>query len=230
MGIARPLNWISGNFHGVHNMDLIYKIATQVKTVAKLLGSKNLADKYVNSAGGKFLSRGHLTAKADFVYGSAQSSTFWYLNAAPQWQTFNGGNWNSLEDNVRVFASTNSLNLIVYTGTHGQMSLLDENNNRVPIYLRVDKNENGMPVPKFFWKIIYDSERMLGTAFVGVNDPYAEKITSDMLICKDVSDSIRWLTWKSNSIDKGISYACSINELMKTIPTIPKLEVKGLLY
>ena len=64
-----------------------------------------------------FLSKGHLVAKADFFHGSHQQATFAYTNAAPQWQTFNGNNWNSLENDVRTFASMINLDLECYTGT-----------------------------------------------------------------------------------------------------------------
>ncbi|XP_063974978.1 uncharacterized protein LOC135161383 [Diachasmimorpha longicaudata] len=227
-GFPRPFNWISGNFYGKYDINSLYKRNSQLETLTRLLDSERLANKYIS--GSAFMSRGHLTAKVDFVYGSAQRSTFWYLNAAPQWQQFNGGNWETLESSVRRFADRNSLDLIVYTGTHGQMSLMDENNNPVPIYLYADGDEYALPVPRFFWKIIYDPERMLGTAFVGVNDPYAAEITDDMFICKDIADRVKWLTWQGNNIYKGVSYACSIDDLRLKIPSVPKIKVNGLLY
>lgn len=57
-------------------------------------------------------------AKSDNVHAAAQMATFWYSNAAPQWQTFNGGNWNALEGAVRKYAARQQKDLICYTGTY----------------------------------------------------------------------------------------------------------------
>jgi len=107
--------------------------------------------------GNYFLSRGHLAANADFVYGSAQRATFWFLNVAPQWQTFNGANWAQIEDSARDFAATNGNDLVVYTGTHGVTTLDDVNGNPAEIYIAYDSNGNGvLRVPEFYWKIVYE--------------------------------------------------------------------------
>ena len=59
--------------------------------------------------------RGHLAAKADFVFGAQQISTFWLINAPPMWDVINNGNWGRLEDVIRNYAKSNHE---VYTGTH----------------------------------------------------------------------------------------------------------------
>lgn len=64
------------------------------------------------------MSKGHLVAKADFFHGPHQMATFRYINAAPQWATLNGNNWNSLENDVRAFAARTTKDLIIYTGTY----------------------------------------------------------------------------------------------------------------
>ena len=38
-------------------------------------------------------------------------------NIAPQWQRFNGGNWNNLEKAIRKYASQSNHTLYVFTGT-----------------------------------------------------------------------------------------------------------------
>ena len=68
------------------------------------------------------------------------------MNVAPQWQTFNGGNWAELEDEVRNFASDRGLDLVVYTGTNGVLQLDDTNGNPVDIYLSPDGRQ--LPVPE----------------------------------------------------------------------------------
>lgn len=175
------------------------------------------------------MSRGHLTAKADFVYGPQQRSTFWYINAAPQWQSFNGGNWNTLELNVRHFAASRRLDLDVYTGVHGQMTMADTESRQQPIHLHYEANERWLPAPKFYWKVIYDPITKRGTAFVGLNDPFIRRIPESVYICNDISSSINWLTWNPKNILQGVSYACTVPDLRKVVPTVPPLNVVGIL-
>lgn len=96
----------------------LYKRATQRVTFTTLLGSAALAEDHIHLTNDYFLSKGHLVAKADFLYGAQQLTTFWYSNAAPQWQTFNGNNWNALENDCRSFAGSLGADLEVYTGTY----------------------------------------------------------------------------------------------------------------
>lgn len=104
--------------HSGINPTNLYKRATQRVTMTSLLGSAQLGDQFIHLTNDFFLSKGHLVAKADFLYGAQQLTTFWYTNAAPQWQTFNGGNWNSLENDCRAFAGSIGADLTVYTGTY----------------------------------------------------------------------------------------------------------------
>lgn len=64
------------------------------------------------------MSRGHLVAYSDFVFNTQQQATMVFVNANPQWQTFNGQNWNYLEQDVRAFVGRVNQDLIVYTGSH----------------------------------------------------------------------------------------------------------------
>ncbi|XP_059478930.1 uncharacterized protein LOC132198744 isoform X2 [Neocloeon triangulifer] len=100
IGEQRPL-FVEGPFYPDISVNSKYVKEGQRATLAQLLGSQELANKYIG-AGDYYLARGHLAARADFVFSSHQRATFWYVNVAPQWQTFNGGNWNTLEDNICV--------------------------------------------------------------------------------------------------------------------------------
>ena len=80
---------------------------------------------------------------ATFVF---KYSTFYYINAAPQWQTFNSGNWLSVENSVRSLAEDQGRELVVYTGTNGVMRLKDEEGDEVDIFLYPE--EGRLPVPK----------------------------------------------------------------------------------
>lgn len=65
-----------------------------------VVGDKKISD-YFQENGTKFLSRGHLAPDADFLFGSWQFATYFYINAAPQWQSINGKNWLTVEKLVR---------------------------------------------------------------------------------------------------------------------------------
>lgn len=168
-----------------------------------------------------------MTAKADFVYGVQQRLTFWYLNTAPQWQTFNDGNWNSLEVSVRRFAASRRLDLDVYTGVYGQMTMEDIHDKWQPVHLHIEGAI--MSVPRFYWKVIYDPLSKRGTAFVGLNDPFIRLVTDDVYLCTDISEKIEWLEWTPCNIEAGISYACSVADLRKAVPVVPLLDVIDIL-
>ncbi|KAF2879242.1 hypothetical protein ILUMI_26929 [Ignelater luminosus] len=136
--------------------------------------------------------------------------TFYYINSAPQWKSFNGGNWKNLEITIRKEALERNVRLSVYTGTHETLRL----NNRV-----ITLGSSGkMPVPLYFWKVVTEKKTGEGIAFVGVNDPF----NLYQLLCPDICNQITWLgnfgelRKRQNS---GIVYCCSI-ESLKRIPNI----------
>ncbi|XP_026831080.1 uncharacterized protein LOC105281091 isoform X2 [Ooceraea biroi] len=224
-GYPRP-RFQAGEFYPGIDLDQLYRFETQLETLARILNSTELARQRLKKSV-QFLSRGHMAAKADFVYGNQQRATFWYMNTAPQWQSFNGGNWNTLEANVRQFAASRQLDLDVYTGVHGQMTMEDIHGRQQPV--RLHANSEVLSAPKFYWKVIYDPVSKRGTAFVGLNDPFIRSITYDVYLCTDISDKIKWLDWEADDITAGISYACSVDDLRRAVPHMPKLDVSEIL-
>lgn len=227
---ARP-GWVTDKlFSG--NVNNFYTKKSQLQVLGQILNSEELAEGYLKK---NSLARGHLAPKVDFVYDSEQNATFSYANCAPQWTSFNGGNWKHVETSVRNFVADNDLKVTIYTGVHGQMTLKDDKDNEQAVFLHIDENNKGyITVPRFYWKVIYDPASLLAFAIVGVNDPFSEEITKDMFLCTDISDSpdAAWLTksWNSRkTISQGVSYACSYDELRKAVPTVPDLKVKGIL-
>ena len=228
----RP-SWETHGFFQKHNINNIYKRKHQLETLTKILNSETLAQTYLKN---NYLSRGHLSAKADFVYGIEQNLSMTYINAAPQWYSFNNGNWRYVENAVRKFVVQNQLNLIIYTGVYGHMTIKDKYNENLPLYLDIDLNNRGyIKVPKFFWKIIYDHNRKLAVTIVCVNDPFRKFISKDMLICQHIcsASAVGWLTGSWNTrknIWMGVCYVCSYRNLKKSVSTLPHLKVEGLLY
>nr|CAD7458447.1 unnamed protein product [Timema tahoe] len=229
VGFPRP-SWVEGGFYPNLTPNTQYNRNQQIATFSRILGSTDLGAQYVSSTSDYYLSRGHLIAKADYVYGSQQRATFYYMNSAPQWQTFNGGNWNTLEDNVRRYARDQSVDLVIYTGTYGITTLPDARGVEKELYLYVDENNNNaMPIPKLYWKVVYNPLSQAATVFIGVNNPYITSLKNDYQLCNDVSSKVSWLTWDKNSQKKGFSYACEFADFRKSVPAMPAITVKSLL-
>jgi hypothetical protein len=212
------------------SVNTLYTQVTQKETISGLLGSTELGDQYIDATSDYYLARGHLSAKADYVYGSQHRATFHFVNVAPQWQTFNGGNWEVLESSVRDYADKNKLNLEVYTGTYGVATLPNINGNETELYLYVDLNNNkAIPVPKFYWKAVYDPKSQAGVVFVGINNSYVTKPQGDYLICTDVCSKLTWGEWDQKNIKKDYSYCCEVDDFRSTVKYLPQFTVKGLL-
>jgi hypothetical protein len=228
-GFSRP-SLIRGNFFPGLSVDNLYTRITQRQTISILLGSTQLGDYYIHPTNDYYLVRGHLSAKADFVYGSQQRATFHFVNVAPQWQTFNGGNWVALESSVRAYADKNKLDLEVYTGTYGVATLPDIHGVETELYLYLDGNNNkAIPVPKLFCKAVYEPISKAGVVFVGVNNPYVPNPQGDYIICTNVCSNITWVTWDRTNIKKGYSYCCNVNDFRTMVKYLPRFTVSGLL-
>ncbi|KAF2884542.1 hypothetical protein ILUMI_21635 [Ignelater luminosus] len=211
------------------SVSTLYSQKGQRKTINTILGLDESNTSVIQPNSNFYLATGHYTPKAEFVYGSQQRLTFYYVNAAPQWQSFNGGNWNTMEANYRDLAFNRGLDFTVYTGTHGISTLPDINGNDQELYLWIsDGTKKGIPVPALFYKVLYEPISQAGIALVGLNNPYKKDIKDD-IICKDVCDKVNWLSWKNKNITLGYGYCCEVDDLRKTIKTLPNFTVKKLL-
>jgi len=229
IGFPRP-SFVQDNLFPGMSVDTLYTQNTQRQTISGLLGSTQLGNQFIVPSTVYYLARGHLAANTDFVYGSQQRATFHFVNVAPQWQTFNAGNWEALESSVREYADNNTLDLVVYTGTYGVATLPNVNGIETELYLHVDSNNNkAIPVPKFYWKAVYDPKSQAGVVFVGINNPYVSNPQGDYLICTDVCSNISWVIWNPQNITKGYSYCCEFNDFRSTVNYLPQFTLSGLL-
>ena len=226
-GLQR-LNFTDDNFFPGMSVDYLYTKRVQDQTISKILGLPPSGNKYINAT--HYLSRGHLSAKADFVYVSQKNATYTFVNVAPQWQPFNGANWAALESSVQAYADRNKLDLEVYTGTHDVATLPNATGNETDLYLYVDINNNkAIPVPKFYWKAVYEPKSKAGVVFVGINNPHIPVANGDYIFCPDVCSDITWVTWDRKNITKGYSYCCEVDDFRYTVKTLPQFPVSGLL-
>nr|AKB95589.1 DNA/RNA non-specific endonuclease [Sesamia inferens] len=225
--VDRP-SWLAGSFFPGVAVNTMYTQANQKTVVTQYVGA-TLADRYITNH--QFMSRGHLAAKSDYVFATGQRATFHFVNAAPQWQPFNAGNWNWLEQNLRARIGAAGYNTVIYTGTFGVTQLRDQNNRFVDIYLVPERNQ--IPVPLYFYKVVYDASRRIGTAFISINNPYytlaearARQFCTDR--CRNNS-AFNWLRWQPDRIDIGYSFCCTVDDFRRTIPHLPAFATNGLL-
>ncbi|XP_022218219.2 uncharacterized protein LOC111071273 [Drosophila obscura] len=228
-GVDRITFGAGGYFAG-KNVDKLYTQVTQKETIDKELGMDSA--RYFDSAKNVFLARGHMGAKADFVYAPEQRATFLFINAAPQWQTFNAGNWARVEDGVRAWVSKEKKHVECYTGVWGVTTLPNKDGKQTALYLAHDANNNGLiPVPKLYFRVVIEPSTRKGIVLIGVNNPHLslDEIKRDYVLCEDISDRINWISWKKADISAGYSYACEVAEFRKRVDHLPQFSVSGLL-
>ncbi|CAH2257289.1 jg26108 [Pararge aegeria aegeria] len=226
-GVDRP-SWLAGPFFPGVNINTIYTQNNQRQVIANLLGS-NMVDRYITS--NQFLARGHLAAKTDYVFATGQRSTFYFINAAPQWQPFNAGNWMSLEANLRRRIAAARYNTVIYTGTFGVTQLRNSAGRLVDIHLH---SNNRVPVPQYFYKVVYDASRRQGTAYISINNPYYTLAEARQLqFCTDRcrnNAAFNWINWQPDRVDIGYSFCCTIPDFRRRIAHVPNFNVaNGLL-
>ncbi|XP_058985161.1 uncharacterized protein LOC101888582 [Musca domestica] len=229
--VARP-RFIEGDFYKGKNVDNLYTKVQQNITISKILGMD--ASPYFNDSIDIYMARGHMAAKTDFIFGSPQRATFFFVNVGPQWQAFNGGNWERVEDGVRKYVAKENLTVDCYTGIWGVSTLPDVNGTQQELYLAFDENNNGLiPVPKIYFRVVIDRATRKGIVLIGVNNPHAslEQIKEEYLICEDIGDKIDWIQWAKEDLYKGYSYACSVPDFIKVVKHLPleDLETSGIL-
>ena len=101
--------------------------------------------------------RGHLAPSADFRWSEqALSESYFYSNMSPQLPEFNREIWADLENTLRgyIYRHANA-RLLVVTG-----GILSDD---LP---KVERSENQVSVPKFFYKVVLDLTNKRAIAFV----------------------------------------------------------------
>ncbi|KAM3955545.1 LOW QUALITY PROTEIN: uncharacterized protein ACR2FA_010539 [Aphomia sociella] len=188
----------------------------------------------------QFLARGHLAARTDFIMRSDQRATYQYVNSAPQWQRGNSGDWAALEAALRQRIHSYGSPVTVYTGTAGVLSLTDQAGKLKELYLHVDENNNGIiPVPLYFFKLVYDPKQRAAAAFVSVNTATPNRTAVFLPVisgspnrtagplagCRSCGRHA-WLHWRPR--DNTDSFCCDYAALAAQVPHLPRLDVKTL--
>lgn len=109
----RP-DWLQGSgIYTIGTVNNLFLRSNQRATVNSLLGLEADSEQYIQTNTDSYLARGHITARSDGYYAAQQNATFYMPNCAPQWQKFNGWNWNQIEIDVRNYASDRGVDLQV---------------------------------------------------------------------------------------------------------------------
>ena len=124
--------------------------------------------------------RGHLVSAEDFAYDyRKQSITFSYYNCFPQTRHLNRGAWKSWENTIRKESQLDRLK--IYTGgIYGQQKI-----------------GNGVGVPDYCWKIVYNTRTKL--------------ITHALLFRNDLSQAVQRIT--ISQLKQLLGYQVDFNAL-----------------
>ncbi|KAI4457000.1 endonuclease related [Holotrichia oblita] len=223
--------WTQGSFYRGVSVDNVYKRNNQRIAINSQLGLDRDSRIYITEDDQKYyLARGHLAPKADFIYGPQQDITFYFLNAVPQWNLLNTGNWKILEDDLRRFASIRGIDLKIVTGTSEIFSLpYNFTQQSVELFLNTQTSTKTIPIPKFIWKVAYHEVSSKGVAFVGVNNPFLKEDFNEYTICRNICRKLNYIHINLNYVKNGYVYCCEVGDLIKTVSTIPITSVSGLL-
>ncbi|XP_063913734.1 uncharacterized protein LOC135130298 [Zophobas morio] len=181
---------------------------------------------YVNDV--HYLTKGQLAPPDDFLYVLQRDATYNLANVAPQWNTFDEGNWRSLENGiVNLLESQDIGGATILTGTLKSASL--RNSSGEEIELRIAPL---IVVPRWFWKIVYFPDLHFGAIFFGYNNPYVNKFLVDAEFLREICSTDVFGTlqssWMLNDIDNtdpflGYTYACPLNTVQIIDPLIGEI-------
>ncbi|XP_044261480.1 uncharacterized protein LOC123009323 [Tribolium madens] len=132
-----------------------------------LQGDVDLFYKTIRNYEGETYDKGHLAPRCDFNTEIDRSMTFFYINAAPQWSSFNKGIWRNLEQGVRDQTTPDPPQYVI-TGTVGSRNL--------------NSSHNLINIPKYFYKIVLPEP----VVYIGFNynNTSEERLCQPLNFCK----------------------------------------------
>lgn len=207
----------------------VYDITNQKETFANLLcGEGSTTERSCNYIDDKnnvdlYLVPSQLAPKSHFVYTLAGSTTFYYLNTAPQWKSIKYGNWDKIEKHVLKMAAQLKKDLVVCTGVYGHLQLRPGMGGKrswedIFMYYDYTRCTQQLPVPLYFWKLVYEPSSNRGMVFVTVNNPFIKK-GSNYHVCRNPGQTVMGQTpagWNPQNIKEGYSYMCAIEDFIAT--------------
>ncbi|XP_014358827.2 hemicentin-1 isoform X3 [Papilio machaon] len=149
----------------------------------------------------------------DVSPGVSQIATYSNLNIVPHWSTCGTKNWDDIEMRIRILAKPLNRNLIVRTGTSGQLQFPTTSLRMQNIFIH-DRSNKRQPVPKFLWKVVQDEFSRSSLAIIQVNVPDLKLSEAlSYVVCKDICNLVEWMkspVWRD--VKYGFTYCCTIKE------------------
>ena len=114
----------------------------------------------------------------------------------------------------------------MFTGTDGILQYPDVSSNKRDIFLYEDQY---LPAPLYFWKVLRDQETNTAAVFIGLNDPHSRRAPVEL--CPNTCSEMSWVDWEMTDLDGGYMYCCTLKEAAAAFPVIASLglESSGLL-
>lgn len=112
----------------------------------------------------------------------------------------------------------------LYTGTHGVLSLKNNEGTPVDIYLK----ENKFPVPKYIWYVVRSENKAVAFAIFN-RSTISEKEKQKDSFCTSKCEEITWITKllenkNFKKVESGYVLCCEFNEFKRTVSEMPNLE------
>jgi hypothetical protein len=112
----------------------------------------------------------------------------------------------------------------LYTGTHGVLSLKNNEGEQTEIFLK----ENKFPVPKYFWYVVKSENKAV--AFVIFNrSSISDKDRQKDSFCTSKCEELSWLhhlleNKNYRKVESGLVLCCEFHEFKRTVTEMPSLE------
>uniref|UniRef100_A0A2M3ZZ76 Putative deoxyribonuclease i n=2 Tax=Anopheles triannulatus TaxID=58253 RepID=A0A2M3ZZ76_9DIPT len=191
----------------------VYTQSHQHDRFEKVLGSSAEASRYINSS--SYLAKGHLTPDGDAIMNNWAAATYFFINAAPQWQIINAGNWLRIENAVRKLAIRLNDTVRVLTGVHDVLQLPNIEGQQVTLSL----SENGLvEIPKWLWKVVIHEPSNSAVVFITLNNPF---VNASETLCENICSLHGWHQQEYLDYRKGFTVCCRLIDARKAIPSLP---------
>ena len=233
----RPSYFKEGHYYDGFSASKAYKLRNQKVNLETIFGHSKAAEIFQSKK--HYLTKGHLAPDADFLFQEWQDATYHFINVAPQWQTFNNGNWRAVESAVRNYASQIRNAIQVYTGTLGVLKYKNGHGIPTPVFLAKDEARSNnqldnvfslLPTPEYFWKLAYNPTLDQAIVFIGLNDPHFKgnpELTAQ--ICPDICAKSKWFFLYQKKVEKGYTFCCKYQDFKAIIDWIPDLPDPGIM-
>ena len=110
----------------------------------------------------------------------------------------------------------------VTSGTYGSLDYPDIAGTEKDLWINWDSDGGveRIPVPKYYWKVLYDQSSHSAVAFLGLNDIYSSDVTHTR--CPSVCDKLTvWFHGDYEEEDLGHVTCCDLESFSKVVPFAP---------